>query len=460
VLLLDEIEKAHHEVFNLLLQLLGDGRLTDSRGRTADFTQTIVIMTSNLGVREASKPLGLRAKAGEEGLTYRRAVEQFFPPELFNRLDRVVPFARLSRDDTKVLAQRLLSKVLSREGLVRRQCLLRVSPQAMEKIVDLGFHPHLGARALKRSIESSISAPVSARLTEIKPQTPTVISIEAGPDLLVRVRELTAAPRRTGGSLQRLSLDYLQSVKTYLDSRERALSSPGGLVGEELTSAQIWYYSVQDRLRRTRAILGRLESYLDRKDPPKRRLETSHSLLQAADWQGVLETGSLSLALKDLSATLPVRTEERRLAAKFAELMAELPLLEGQGDDEQAVLELAFGPSDKAWGKLLFDLYKSVFGKLELQVEGALSDSQATLQLTGPHAKTLVASEQGIHLFAGDHGLGLVEALGSHWVVRVYDKQHGSLDLRSGWMCLSLPEAGDMEYMMLCSLPTALELEP
>ena len=205
-------------------------------------------------------------------------------------------------------------------------------------------------------------------------------------------------------------------------------------------------------IRRARAISGRLRSYLVGKEPPKRRLETSHSLLQAAGWEKILESPSLGRAIKDLAGLLPVRTDQQRLHAKFAELLAELALIEGNGEDEHSVLELAFSLSERASARALFDLYEAVFTKLELQVVGKFAEDAATLKVTGPHAKLLLASERGFHLFAQDDGLSLVEVLGKDIVVRAYDKENGSIDLRSGWMCPSLPEAGEMEYMILCAL--------
>lgn len=457
VLLLDEIEKAHHEVFNLLLQLLGDGRLTDARGRTVDFTQAIVIMTSNLGVREASKPVGLRQRQGEEGLAYQRAVEAFFPPELFNRLDRVVPFARLTRAETQTLAQRLLGKLLAREGLVRRQCILQVTPRAMERIVDLGFHPQLGARALKRSIETSISAPVSAQLTQMQPHAPTVIGIDAEPELKVSVRELKAASRR-GVLVSELTLPLLSSLEEELEHRERLLPSSSDLVGEELTSEQVWYYALQDRLRRARAIIGRLRGYMTGKERPTRRLDTAHPLLQiGASWDGLLRSPSIGQALKELSVSLPVRTQECRLHAKLGELLAELALLEGDGRDEQAVLELSFTPAEETWGKFLLKAYREVFARLELQVTSGQREGTARLELHGPHAQLLARNEQGFHLFCKDGRVSLVEVVGGDCVVRAYDSDRGTLDLRSGWLSPSLPGPLEMEYLMLCSLPNALD---
>ncbi|MEW6283545.1 MAG: AAA family ATPase, partial [Candidatus Eremiobacterota bacterium] len=184
VVLLDEVEKAHPDVLQLLLQILGDGRLTDALGRTADFTQCILILTSNLGAGEAGRSLGLRTQE-DEGLatTYRRAAESFFSPELFNRLDRIVPFRRLERPEIGRIAQGLMERVLAREGLARRQCILKVHAGAVERLVDHGFHPRMGARALKRAVERDLAVPVARLLAAMPPDTPTVLSV--GADLAV-----------------------------------------------------------------------------------------------------------------------------------------------------------------------------------------------------------------------------------------------------------------------------------
>ena len=130
VVLLDEIEKADPEVFDLLLQVLGEGRLTDALGRTADFTNAIIIMTSNLGVREAEAQVGFRESAAAAMASYVKSAEKFFRPEFFNRLDRVLPFRRLTRDNVRLIARRLVADVLNREGFRQRKCVLNVTAAA------------------------------------------------------------------------------------------------------------------------------------------------------------------------------------------------------------------------------------------------------------------------------------------------------------------------------------------
>ncbi len=182
VVLFDEIEKAHPDVVDLLLQLTGEGRLTDALGRTSDFCNTVVVMTSNLGVRESGRSLGLRSDEASRRHTFVKAAEDFFRPEFFNRIDRVVPFEELGREDMQKIAELLLGDLLEREGLVRRQCVLQVDPRAMRRIVDEGYHPQLGARALKRAIEKQLTQPIATHLTAASPTAPAVIDVYRGPE--------------------------------------------------------------------------------------------------------------------------------------------------------------------------------------------------------------------------------------------------------------------------------------
>ncbi len=166
VLLFDEVEKAHADVFNLLLQVLDDGRLTDGRGRLADFSNTVVIMTSNIGskrVLEADQKLW----ASEDGREAIRDVlleelRAFFRPEFLNRIDDIVVFKALSKDDLRGIVDiqlRRLEKLLS-----DREIKLRLSDAAKNRLVDLGYEPSLGARPLRRAIVRELQNPLAEAL--------------------------------------------------------------------------------------------------------------------------------------------------------------------------------------------------------------------------------------------------------------------------------------------------------
>jgi len=136
VLLLDELEKAHPKVHDLLLQLLDDGRLTDALGRTTDFGQTVVVMTSNLGARAAARQLGFSQGDNDRAATYRQAVENFFRPEFLNRIDQQVAFEPLQRQHMKQLATLHLGRLIQRDGFVRRNTILNLEADAMDRLSD------------------------------------------------------------------------------------------------------------------------------------------------------------------------------------------------------------------------------------------------------------------------------------------------------------------------------------
>ena len=166
VILFDEIEKAHPHVHDLLLQVLGEGRLTDAIGRTVDFRNAVVVMTSNLGAQHEEHWLGF----GERGmrdrlLHYTRSVETFFRPEFFNRIDHVVPFRGLGAAALRRIAQRTLGSLLERRGLRQARVMVDVDEALIEHLIEGAVDPRYGARTLGRRIERALIAPLAMRLT-------------------------------------------------------------------------------------------------------------------------------------------------------------------------------------------------------------------------------------------------------------------------------------------------------
>ena len=198
VVLLDEIEKAHYDVFNVLLQILEDGRLTDAQGHTVDFRNTIIIMTSNLGTMEIHKaaPLGFH-RIGESSLQYDEMKEKItgelkrtFRPELLNRIDDVIVFEELTIEDVKLIAELLLNRV--REQLKDHDLRLEVKDAAMEILIKEGFDPSLGARPLRRAITRLIENPLSEAILRGQFTGGHVIVVDEKEDRLIfDVREDT-----------------------------------------------------------------------------------------------------------------------------------------------------------------------------------------------------------------------------------------------------------------------------
>ncbi|MGY1722965.1 ATP-dependent Clp protease ATP-binding subunit [Blastococcus sp. SYSU DS0533] len=171
VVLLDEIEKAHPDVFNTLLQVLDDGRLTDSQGRTVDFTNTVLIMTSNLGselIVGRGTPLGFGSADGGSGddLQERvmRRLRESFRPEFLNRIDEVVVFERLEPDQLRRITDLLLEETRRRTSA--QGITLEVAPEAVEWLADHGHQPDFGARPLRRVIQRELDTPLSRLLLQ------------------------------------------------------------------------------------------------------------------------------------------------------------------------------------------------------------------------------------------------------------------------------------------------------
>ncbi|MBD8616388.1 ATP-dependent chaperone ClpB [Pseudomonas putida] len=156
VLLLDEVEKAHPDVFNILLQVLEDGRLTDSHGRTVDFRNTVIVMTSNLGSARIQELVGDREA---QRAAVMDAVTSHFRPEFVNRIDEVVIFEPLARDQIAGITQIQLARLRSR--LAERDLSLELSDEALDKLIAVGYDPVYGARPLKRAIQRWIENPLA-----------------------------------------------------------------------------------------------------------------------------------------------------------------------------------------------------------------------------------------------------------------------------------------------------------
>jgi ATP-dependent Clp protease ATP-binding subunit ClpB len=175
VVLFDEIEKAHPEVFNALLQILDDGRLTDGKGRTVDFKNTVVIMTSNLGtqyiqtVDEANLD-----RVRDQVMDQLRAQ---FKPEFLNRVDEIIIFSSLGRSEIAQIVDLQLERMQAR--LAERKLKIALTPAARKHLADAGFDPQFGARPLKRAIQREIQDPLAKAILEGRFHEGDTITVDA-----------------------------------------------------------------------------------------------------------------------------------------------------------------------------------------------------------------------------------------------------------------------------------------
>jgi len=275
VVLLDEIEKGHPEVFDVLLQVLGEGRLSDGLGRTVSFANTLIVMTSNLGVRENSQRLGFASDDPVGDHVWQRAVQRFFRPEFFNRIDRIVPFQRLSRDVIRQVARLTLNEMLLRDGLTRRRCVLTIEPQVLDRAIESGYSTTLGARALKRSLEQMLIQPAGRQLAAMPPKTLTRLHLypmlngiavhvqalpDADPPAHCVAMAKTPSPQQVLNGLERFVVRIESAIAEY---------RPGGPISAgQVSEQQRTYFLLQERCRQLRDVLRRQKEIADEADQP------------------------------------------------------------------------------------------------------------------------------------------------------------------------------------------------
>ncbi|WP_404450410.1 ATP-dependent Clp protease ATP-binding subunit [Sutcliffiella horikoshii] len=165
IILLDEMEKAHPDVLHLFLQVMEDGRLTDSQGRTVSFKDTVIIMTSNAGVTEKKISVGFEKQDAPETSSIIESLSNYFKPEFLNRFDSIIEFSQLQKENLMAIVDIMideLSDILTQE----RNCKLSISDAAKQKLIDLGYNPVYGARPLRRIIQEHIEDPITDLLLD------------------------------------------------------------------------------------------------------------------------------------------------------------------------------------------------------------------------------------------------------------------------------------------------------
>ena len=177
VLLLDEVEKAHPDVFNVLLQVLDDGRLTDGQGRTVDFKNTVIVMTSNIGSQLIQSMVGQDSDEIKEAVT--GELKNYFRPEFLNRIDETVVFHALDAKHIEAIAA--IQVAVLQQRLAKMDLTLEVTPAALAELAKVGFDPVFGARPLKRAIQQRIENPLSKLLLEGKFAPKAVIAVDVDP---------------------------------------------------------------------------------------------------------------------------------------------------------------------------------------------------------------------------------------------------------------------------------------
>jgi ATP-dependent Clp protease ATP-binding subunit ClpC len=493
VLLLDEVEKAAPEVFDVLLQVLGEGRLTDALGRTADFTNAIIILTSNLGVREAEGRVGFDAR--DDSGAFVRTAERFFRPEFFNRLDRVVPFRRLTRANLAVIARRLVDGVLGRAGFAQRNCVLDVAPEALERVIDAGYDPALGGRAMKRAVERELTGPAAAKLAALAPDEFTIVSVRSGPaGLTVDVRAPGWAAKRPVAQPppveQRLaSARGALALLTEMIASHRAANP---IVSGQITPDHLRYFTLKELAGEIEDSLERLEEtsesrhhhYLQARQPEAVGRKVRYRAIKvgplrfdhetAQPFRSILSALQMEEAIRELLQEVEPADPaqdlfdlENRLA--LLALMATAPLHERR--TYLWIRGFPLGTANQSAAKVS-NIYKMSWAEgFGVELRGArppgLPASDELIEVKGFHARLLAQSDMGTHLVLPKQGgpvpvrvdviegwpAALAEPFTFGPIVRIYPEGQPILDVRTG-LIAPQPYAPELiRAMTLAALP-------
>ncbi|PRP92194.1 ATP-dependent Clp protease ATP-binding subunit ClpC [Enhygromyxa salina] len=406
VVLLDEIEKAHPAVFDLLLQVCGEGRLSDARGRTTWFHNAIIIMTSNLGAAHRRPSTGFgggerdRDPASDQRAAERYYLDQVdthFRPEFVNRIDRVIPFHPLDRAQILHVATVSLARVRERDGVGERGIELEVSETTLARLATEGYSDTYGARALRRELEDRLVAPLARTLAKLGDRAEGgTIRVEEAPSTDAKPREAAARRKRErervltsetqdsltievavpSGRAARRTLDALNRVSTLRRSAAAALDlNPIRELRDRLRvlvaelgygahkrkgSRSAWEHAAD--LGRLQSEHGRLVGTLERLDELRESIESAEELTIAALYEGepadlyqnAAEDAHRALQLAIVDAlllenerhTITVHLQEQDPRGAF--LIYLLPLLDCLGERGWSATFHVFGDKDKA----------------------------------------------------------------------------------------------------------------
>ena len=493
---------------------MGDGRLTDALGRTADFSNAIIILTSNLGVREAGTSYGFRQTQTREGHVFVQAAEKFFKPEFFNRLDRVVPFERLRREDVGDIARHLLNEIWQREGLARRRCKLLVDEATLDAVVEAGYHPLLGARALKRAVERHITQPLGVQLAGMALNTPAAITLSSGADKKLHLSVQEIAPRAPAADLFEVNdkdifLDAVDDFLTRVETELETQRPSGPVTFETNDSAVNRFFIAREYIQRLERMMQRAARWRDKggnerqlyhlgrnlqATEPEKRAKQAHARSQNDLFPELLDAGLLGRKLLTEWA-LQLEPSGATVGDYLRDIAREAALLQALVSSKELACILVIQPLDGTGNKLAQSLAMQYARLLEAEigvaVERLLPFDYSRLQFRpfaaiaarGAHAVALLRAEEGLHpgydekgllallqvrVFTLDSNAELAAALEKFTppatgplasVLRFYTHNGGALDFRSELLAAgNALHDGALRTFMLAGLELPAEL--
>ena len=497
IVLLDEIEKAHPLVLDLLLQLLDDGRLTDSLGRTIDFTNTIIIMTSNVGARDAGKQLGYTQSDEAQSHAYRRAMEQQFRPEFINRIDHTIVFNPLQPEHILGIARIQIKELLRRDGFVRRATILNISQPALEWVANRGYDPRMGGRALKRQIERDLTALSAEQLINTHSDHPILMEIllkdgQLHPRITLlefvdplEDKWMPHLPEETRGKgfYNRL-IRTLDRMLYELEAYEADNKEDGPIVYDGQSAGQLdWeYHHFKSKVVETKEAINNISlAFRDRyyKIGPAIPLRLKAvNMVARRDWstKGVRENLKDKLfqqeGIREISDAYQyanvqfdsLRTEflNHFLTVAVLQIQQRAVLIKPPGKMRLQVRSSIIGLGDTEV-VFLMDRYMELLQMLDLSPDR--NKEAQYIDVEGYGLRALLEGEAGIHLFYTSNRTpipvqvtldGHQDPEYAHRVIRIYDSGHTVTDLRTGFANAANITAEEFLLLVYAGVPAQL----
>lgn len=473
VLLLDEIEKAHPTVRDLLLQVLDDGRLTDSLGRVVDFSNLIIIMTSNVGAQDINRQISTAASSNEQ-IVYRRAVERHFRPEFVNRIDKIVVFNPLEKEHILSIARLQIKELLQRDGFVRRTTILNVSQDTLEWVAERGYDKSMGGRALKRQIEKEITAISAAQLNEIQNELPIIFNIDYDKEkseLLPSIEPLVLNVGTTETLWHPELIEESRSIQFYNTLLQRVQFVEDDLRHyndtQYLETTSNWQFyqlkdaaaELKDSITFTKLRSGIVEAPYDTPLYFKRIDFGNHPNI-------VNNSNNLLLTIRENYKYNDFEFE--RLQCPFINYQMDVLLLEVQHKSyfESSIDQITISFQSYLDGlgdneiNILFHQYKALLHALDVTFE--IEPERRIIKAEGQAIHQILQVEHGIHLFYLNYQTPIpisvkvvnmnVPSPPSNQVIRAYDGTDTITDLRSGYIISNSLNTQEHKFLLLSSL--------
>lgn len=386
IILLDEIEKAHLNVYDLCLQIFDAGRLSDGQGKTADFRRSIIIMTSNVGGQISEEPsFGFGQNEQQESLDteIHRELGHTFRPEFINRIDRVVVFRPLTKDTAEKIARLEVDRVLQRSGVTGRNLTVKVAPNVFPLLLREGYSRTFGARPLKRVIERLLLMPLARKLVTGKVPSDSIIHLSARQrQISIEVESPIKDDEQVPEPFQIAELDELDRIRERVqDLREQSTG---------------WSARKTNLLART-AIPG----FWDNREEAEFISDQIHRLETAAKkldylWRLADRKATRKLGQDDL-ATLEIRTQLLEMfhqdseSPLFGDVYLSISVLNRKGDSQGGLLRVA--AMYKSWARR----FKLKCEPISDQLTDSPMNDSVILHISGLGATAYLLEENGIH---------------------------------------------------------------